>query len=199
MIRQLRQVSVKTKILQFALILIILPSGILGYFGFRAIENRGFRLKENYQGMVRLMRDKLETQLLELERIFLQDVSNKNWDQDVLTIKNLLNQIQEKHSIIEELFIMDSDGRIFHPKIILYADGLNRSELLGLQAVSNEFIELGERSEFIADDCPAALRYYEQAMEQADSDQFRLDLFGQSVTSNFFLFQSFINGLMLNP
>jgi hypothetical protein len=44
MIRQLRQVSVKTKILQFALILIILPSGILGYFGFRAIENRGFRL-----------------------------------------------------------------------------------------------------------------------------------------------------------
>jgi signal transduction histidine kinase len=173
MIRQLRQVSVKTKILQFALILIILPSGILGYFGFRAIENRGFRLKENYQGMVRLMRDKLETQLLELERIFLQDVSNKNWDQDVQTIKNLLNQIQEKHSIIEELFIMDSDGRIFHPKIILYADGLNRSELLGLQAVSNEFIELGERSEFIADDCPAALRYYEQAMEQADSDQFR--------------------------
>jgi len=173
MIRQLKQVSVKTKILLFALTLIILPSGILAYFGFRSIENRGLRLKENYQGMVRLIRDKLEGELFDLERSFLQDVSNKNWSQESLTIKNLLNQIQEQHSLIGELFIMDADGRIFHPKVVLSADALNRSELLGLRAEGNEFINMGERYEFFEDNYPAALRQYKQAMEKAASNRLR--------------------------
>jgi signal transduction histidine kinase/tetratricopeptide (TPR) repeat protein len=172
-IRHLRDVSVKTKMLLFALILILLPCGILGYFGFRSIENRGLRLKENYQGMARLLRDKLEGQLLELERNFLQDVSKNNWDQDAPTIQNLLSQIQGKHPLIEELFVLDADGRIFHPRIILLAERLNGPGLSGLPVEKNTFISRGEHCEFVEGDYPAALQYYERAMEQADFDRLR--------------------------
>ncbi len=173
MIRQLRQVSVKTKILLFALLLIILPCGILGYFVFRSIENRGLRLEENYREMARLLRDKLDSQLLDLERIFLQDVSNQNWDQDPQAIKDLLNRIPEQHPLIREMFAMDVDGRIFHPKMLLFADPPKWSEHLGSQTLGHEFIDLGERYEFIEEDYPTALRHYNLAMNQAASDRLR--------------------------
>ena len=166
MIRQLTQISVKTKILLFALILIILPSGILGYFGFKSIENHGLGLEENYRGMVRLIRDKLENEFFDLESGFLQDVSNKSWSQESQTIMNLLKQLQEQFSLIGELFIMDANGQIFHPKMTLFADVLSRSEPLGLQTEGNKLISLGERYEYIEEDYPTALRHYNQSMNQ---------------------------------
>ena len=60
MIRRFKDVSARTKILLFAFLFIILPSGILGYLGFRSIGNRGQNLKENYRSTARLMRDELQ-------------------------------------------------------------------------------------------------------------------------------------------
>jgi signal transduction histidine kinase/tetratricopeptide (TPR) repeat protein len=173
MIKQLKNISAKTKILLFALILIILPSGILGYFGFKSIENRGLRLKENYRGMARLMRDKLEGELLNLESSFLRDIMNKEWNRDFQTIKQLLGQIREQHPLVGEIFIMDAEGSMIHPNLALNAEPLIQTGQERIQAGRNDLINLGEREEFIKRDYPSALRYYQQAMRQAASDPLR--------------------------
>lgn len=169
MMKKLKQISARTKILLFALILIILPSGILGYFGFRSLENRGLRLKENYRSMARLMLDKLEGDLLNLEGGFLRDIINKEWNQDSQTIKELLRQIKEQHPLIGEIFIMDTEGSVIHPNLILIAESVVQSRENEIQAAGNELIRSGEQYEFVERDYSAALRLYNQATKQASS------------------------------
>ncbi len=172
MLKQFKHISAKTKILIFALLLIIIPSGFLGFLGFNSIEDRGLKLKENYRGLVQLLKDKLEGSLLSLEKSFLQDITSQYWDQDVNTIQHQLDQTQEQHPFIGDIFIMDAEGEMIHPDVILEAKPEAQS-LQSIQAGIKESIDSGERSEFVNRDYPAAIRQYSQAMEQALSPQLR--------------------------
>ncbi len=173
MINQIKHISAKTKILIFALLLIILPSAILGYLGFKSIEDRGLRLKDNYQGLARLLRDNIEDELLNFEGTFLRDITTKNWNKDVLTIKHQLSQTQDQHPSINEIFLMDTEGAVIHPKITLSVRGAMQPEQVIIQASKNELIQSGERYEFKEKNYPIAMVYYKKAMEQATSRQLR--------------------------
>ena len=173
MIRRLKHVSAGTKILLFALLFIILPSGILGYLGFRSIGNRGLSLKENYRSMARLMRDELEAELSNLEGRFVREILGQEWTQDMESARLLLGSVQGRHPAIGETFIIHSDGSLIHPQFFLESGSPRPPETIKMSAMRDTFIERGERYEFAELDYPAAARTYEEAVRRAASLEHR--------------------------
>lgn len=168
-IGRFKHVSARTKILLFAFLFIILPSGILGYLGFRSIGNRGLSLKENYQSMARLMRDELAREIAGLEDRFLREILDQEWTQDVREARLLLGRILDRHPAIGETFIVGADGSLIHPEFCLKPAIAHQTESARMSAARNPFIEQGERYEFAELDYRAAARSYEEAVMRAAS------------------------------
>ncbi|MEE8604990.1 MAG: tetratricopeptide repeat protein, partial [Candidatus Aminicenantaceae bacterium] len=168
-LKKFQQISVKTKILLFALLLIILPSGFLGYLGYQSIEGRELRLKDNYMGLARLLRDQLEGNLRSLEENFIRDILAFNWSQDVPAIQNQLEQIQGQFPIIRDIFVVDSHGSIIHPDVHLISPSSKQSGNAASQALSNTLVSTGERYEFVENNYSQALGSYRRALDQAPS------------------------------
>ena len=94
-LKKFQQISAKTKILLFALLLIVLPSGFLGYRGYKSIGDRELRLKDNYANLAKLFRDQLEGNLRSLEENFIREMMVYDWNQDVPTIQSQLGEIND--------------------------------------------------------------------------------------------------------
>jgi len=174
MIRRFKHVSARTKILLFAFLFIILPSGILGYLGLKSIGNRGLSLKENYRSMARLMRDELEGELSGLEGRFVREILDQEWPQDIQAVRPLLGRIQKRHPSIGETFIINSDGSLIHPQFYLEMGISRRAEPESMRALRDSNIERGEHYEFAELDYPMAARSYEEAVRRAASPEHRL-------------------------
>jgi hypothetical protein len=112
MIRRFKNVSARTKILLFAFLFIIVPSGILGYLGFRSIGNRGVTLKENCRSMARLMREEFEGELAGLESRFVREALDQEWTGSSQEARLLLGELRNRHPAIAEAFLVDSDGAL---------------------------------------------------------------------------------------
>ncbi len=173
MIRRFKHISAKTKILLFAFLFIILPSGILGYFGFKSIENRGLSLKQNYKDMVRLMRDKLESELSGLEGRFIREALEQEWSLDIEAARLAIGTIQGKHPAIAEAFIVSSDGSVIHPHFYVEAGISRQQEPVTMLPLRNALIERGERYEFVELDYQMAIRSYEEAVKRSASPHLR--------------------------
>ncbi|MGD8538274.1 MAG: ATP-binding protein [Candidatus Aminicenantes bacterium] len=171
--RYFTDISTKTKILMLAILLVILPSGFLGYLGFRSIEYRGFRLKSNYQGIVQLLKEKMDGTLISHERRFLQDMMSQNWDEEIEIIQNQLGQILKQDLFVGDVFLMDVEGRIIHPEVILNTKAAAQQSLSGIQSLRNELINSGERYELSEKNYPMAIRLYRQAIKLTTSHQIR--------------------------
>jgi len=171
MIRRFKHVSARTKILLFAFLFIILPSGILGYLGLRSIGNRGLSLKENYRSMARLMRDELESELSGLEGRFVREILDQEWTQDIQAARLLLGRVQKRHPSIGETFIINSDGSLIHPQFYLEMGISRRAEPESMRALRNSIIERGEHYEFAELDYPMAASSYEEAVRRAASPE----------------------------
>jgi len=173
MIQRFKHMSARTKILLFAFLFIILPSGILGYFGFKSIENRGLSLKQNYRDMARLTRDKIEGELSGLEARFVREALAQEWSRDIQAVRFALGLIQERHPAIAEAFVVSSDGSIIHPGFYVEAGISRRQEPGTMSPVRNAFIEQGEHYEFAELDYPMAIRSYKDAGKRSDSPELR--------------------------
>ena len=169
--KKLQHVSAKTKIFLFALLLIILPSGFLGYLGYRSIDSRELRLKDNYTGLVRLFRDQLEANLGTLEEVFIQEIRKYDWPFDVPTIQRQLGQILGENPLIKELYLVDPEGSIIHPEVHLFGPSSLQSQGAAAQAMSSADVSSGERFEYLENNYSQALRSYSSAMERAPSIQ----------------------------
>ena len=168
-LKKFQQISAKTKILLFSLILIILPSGFLGYLGYKSIEDRELHLKDNYIRLTRLLRDQLEGKLGSLEGDFIRDMEAYDWSPDVPEIQSQLRRIQGQFPIIGEIFLVDSQGAIIHPDVFMISLSFKQSRSLPDQALNSSFVSSGERFEFIENNYSQALGSYRRAMEQAAS------------------------------
>ncbi|MCJ7681797.1 MAG: ATP-binding protein [Candidatus Aminicenantes bacterium] len=174
MIRRFKHVSARTKILLFAFLFIILPSGILGYLGLRSIGNRSLSLKENYRSLARLMRDELEGELSGLEGRFVREILDQEWTQDIQSARLLLGRVQKRHPSIGETFILNSDGSLIHPQFYLEMGISRRAEPESMRALRNSIVARGEHYEFAELDYPMAARSYEEAVRRAASPEQRL-------------------------
>ena len=168
-LKKFQQISAKTKILLFSLILIILPSGFLGYLGYKSIEDRELHLKDNYIRLTRLLRDQLEGKLGSLEGDFIRDMEAYDWSPDVPEIQSQLRQIQKQFPVVGKIFLVDSLGAIIHPDVLLVGPSSMQSGSAASQALSSTFVATGERHEFVENDYSQALASYKRALDQTSS------------------------------
>src|SRR3972149_6552225 len=64
----LKHISPRTKILFFAVFLVLLPGAVLSYLGFRSISEKAENLTATYRGTVNLVREKIEFAISGLEK-----------------------------------------------------------------------------------------------------------------------------------
>jgi signal transduction histidine kinase/tetratricopeptide (TPR) repeat protein len=174
MIRRFKNVSARTKILLFAFLFIIVPSGILGYLGFRSIGNRGVTLKENCRSMARLMREEFEGELAGLESRFVREALDQEWTGSSQEARLLLGELRNRHPAIAEAFLVDSDGSLIHSQFSLEVGNSGRKEAAGARARRDSVIVRGERYEFADLNYPMAARSYLEAVRRAASPDDRL-------------------------
>lgn len=171
MIKYLKHINPKTKILFFAIILIMLPGAIISYLGLQSINQKAENLRTKYSGTVSLVQDKLENELIQLEenlrnRVFGQFPGNdKNTD-----LKIWLRNIESEYSAFKHLFLVNSGGGLISTSVSF---GWNKqpvsNPLINPQAVDN--LNTAEKAEFIRKDFVDAIRFYQKALIQTTSSQ----------------------------
>ena len=169
--KRFRQISAKTKILLFALLLIIFPSVFLGFLGYKSIGGRELRLKDNYTSLVGLLKDRLEGNLRQLEEIFVREIRAYEWSDDIPAVQLQLENIQRGSPLTRELFLVDAEGEIIHPDVHLANPSAIPPRDVSALAGNNTDISAGERYEFLENNYSQALRSYRNAMGQASSIQ----------------------------
>ncbi|MFC2166650.1 ATP-binding protein [Acidobacteriota bacterium] len=169
LLKKLQQTSAKTKILLFSLLLIFLPSSFLGYRGYKSIADRELRLKDNYSGLARLLRDQLEGNLKNLEENFIKDILTYNWNQDVSEIQSQLEKIRIQYPIVGDIFFIDLQGSIIHSDLHLINPSSVHSENSAVQALNSTFVSTGERYMFFENNYPQALSSYKRALDETSS------------------------------
>ena len=171
MIKYLKHINPRTKILFFAIILIMLPGAIISYLGLQSINQKAENLRTKYSGTVSLVQDKLENELIQLEenlrnRVFGQFPGNdKNTD-----LKIWLRNIESEYSAFKHLFLVNSGGGLISTSVSF---GWNKqpvsNPLINPQAVDN--LNTAEKAEFIRKDFVDAIRFYQKALIQTTSSQ----------------------------
>jgi len=170
-LRRFQKISAKTKISLFALLLVILPSGFLAYRGYRSIGDREIRLKDNYRGLARLIRDKLEGDIKSLEENLIREIEANDWNQDLGTIQSQLIQILEKSPLIRDIFLVDRQGSIVHADFYLISPSLVQPGADAAQILNSDLVSTGERYEYADNNYSQAIFSYTEALEQASSPE----------------------------
>ena len=171
MIRFLKHINPRTKILFFAIILIMLPGAIISYLGLRSISQKTENLRAKYSGTVSLVQDKLENDVIQLEenlrnRVFEQLPNyNKNTD-----LKMWLRNIESEYSAFKHLFLVNADEGLISTSVSIGWNKLPEyNPLIKPEALTS--FNMAENAEFIRKDFIAAIRLYQKALIHTTSSQ----------------------------
>ncbi|MGH7452643.1 MAG: histidine kinase dimerization/phospho-acceptor domain-containing protein, partial [bacterium] len=163
--------------------LIIVPSGLLGYFSWRALENEKLlsreHLRESYRQFARLAGREIDEELENVEKravAAVKEIRQKNKpDPDVKD----LDELVESEPLIAAAFLLAAPGKVVYPPDLglyeeraLPAPGGNESYLYEHE-IFNRLAERGEEREYRAYDLNGALASYSDILSQVSNSQLR--------------------------
>jgi signal transduction histidine kinase len=173
MIGYLKHINPKTKILFFVLILIMVPCSVLSYLGLQSIDQNTENLRTKYGGTINLVRDKLESKIIQIEENLRNNIveSFHKFDNDA-ELKEWIHNIESDNPAFKHLFLINSGGGLFSSSVSLGWNNMQRSRpLLNSQAAAN--FNLAEKTELIRKDYVDAIGLYQRALVYATSPQGR--------------------------
>ena len=116
----LKHISPNTKILFVAFLLILFPGAIISYLSLQSINQNAENLKTKYVGAVNLVRDKLESEILQVEsnlrNRFIELFPNPANEVD---LKALLRNIESENPAFKHLFLVNTDGGLTSSSVSL--------------------------------------------------------------------------------
>ena len=108
----LKHIHQKTKILFLAFILIFIPGAIISYLSLKSINQKAENLEIKYSGTVRLVRDKLESEIFRLEANLRNHVIESFPEsENAAELKSWLRNLESDNPALKNLFLVDSDFR----------------------------------------------------------------------------------------
>jgi len=148
----LKHIHQKTKILLFAFILILIPGAIISYLSLKSINQKAENLEIKYSGTVRLVRDKLESEILRLESNLRNNFIESFPESDnSAELKIWLQNLKTEYPAFKNLFLVSPDGGLISSSISLGWHRLPGSRhLLTTQAATD--MNMAENTEFIKKD-----------------------------------------------
>lgn len=171
MFKFLRHIGPKTKILVVACILVLVPGAVISYLSLQSIREKAENLRIKYRGTLTLIRDKLESELSGLET----DLRSSIMEQSPLSdraadLQAWLSNIETENSAFRNLFLVNADGGLISSSVSLKWDdrAIPVSSVNSLSAAS---YESAEHAEFISEDLPGAITFYNEALARSASPQ----------------------------
>jgi signal transduction histidine kinase len=171
MIGYLKHINPKTKILFFVLILIMVPCAILSYLGLQSIDQNTENLRTKYGGTINLVRDKLESKIIQLEENLRNNIIesfhkfNSNAE-----LKEWIRNIESDNPAFKHLFLIKAGGGLFSSLVSIGWNTRQRSQpILNSQAAAN--FNLAENAELTRKDYVDAIGLYNKALAFASSPQ----------------------------
>lgn len=170
----LKHISPKTKILFLAFILILIPGAVISYLSLLSINQKAENIRTKYSGTIRLVRDKLESEVLQIESNLRNSIiellpKQKN-DTD---LKIWLRNMESKHPTLKNLFLVNADGGLITASVSL---GWNKMPdprpLINPKAAAN--FDRAEKAEFIRKDFAESIGLYRNAMINTKSSSERV-------------------------
>jgi signal transduction histidine kinase len=160
----LEHISPRTKILFFAIFLVLLPGAVLSYLGFRSISEKAENLMTTYRGTVNLVRDRIEAEIIGLEESLRSSLNEQQLKSDSFEeIKAWLKGLELIHPGLRHFFLVNSQGGVVSTVVSLGWAKREEEPELGEISWMTEF-RAAEESEFVKKDCAAAVRLYKNVL-----------------------------------
>ena len=170
----LKHIHQKTKILFLAFILILIPGAIISYLSLQSINQKAENLEIKYSGTVRLVRDKLESEIFRLDANLRNHVIESFPESDnVVELKAWLRNIESENPAFKNLFLVDTDGGLISSSVSLGWHRLPGSRpLINPQAAAD--YNMAEKAEFIRKNSIEAIELYRKALSSSRSSHERI-------------------------
>lgn len=161
------------------LVLIILPSGLLGYFSWRAIENEKLlsqkRLQESYDQFARLAAREIDHELEEVEKRWIAAVKEVFENNGRHLSAENFKRLARKEPLIAACFWFTAPGKVAYPPgISLREDGAS-SQTWQTEShvreyeIFNKLVARGEELEYRAYDLAGAIATYREILSSVSN------------------------------
>ncbi|MCK4747405.1 MAG: tetratricopeptide repeat protein, partial [Bacteroidales bacterium] len=167
----LKHITPKIRILSLSLVLIFLPGAIISYLSLKSIQEKAENQRIKYYGTVTLVRDKLESEIFQLEsnfrNIIIDSLLKNNRDSD---LQLLLRGVEFENPAFKNLFLTRFDEGLINSFVTL---GLKNSKRVdhSIAPSANPHFFNAEKAEFIEKNYTDAINYYDQSLLLAKSSQ----------------------------
>ncbi|NUO81645.1 hypothetical protein HUU05_16360 [candidate division KSB1 bacterium] len=165
------------------LALIFIPSGLLGYLGWRALENEKLlaqqRLQESYQQINLLAAREINDELADAEKKWVSVVRElfKRYNPS-FTLAELDSLLQEE-PLIGSCYVLVAPGKVIYPPGLRlpreesFASARDKDSYVHEHEVFAQLVARGEEHEYAENDCERALAVYREALHAATSPSLR--------------------------
>jgi signal transduction histidine kinase len=180
----IKGISPTIRILIMAIMLILLPAAVLSYIGFVSVSERARNLETGYRGTLLLVRDRIEQEILRLERDLrssLEGTALESGNRD--SSRRRLKRIESDNPWLKHIFLAHPEGEIITPSLFLKATQLPGSDI-DSRAVS-KLVRRAEKAEFAGNNLPEARNLYVEALAASQSVHDRADLLSRAARCDF--------------
>ena len=116
----MKHLSARVKILLIGFILILLPVAIISFMSFKSLNQKAENLEVKYDGTLRLVRDKLETEVLQFETDLRNDILELlSKPKNVQELKDWLQKAQEASPIFKQLVLVNQNKGLISSRLSL--------------------------------------------------------------------------------
>jgi len=151
----------------------MVPSAILSYLGLKSIDQNAENLRTKYGGTINLVRDKLESEVIQLEENLRNSLIElfPKLDRNV-ELKEWIRNIESENPAFKHLFLVNADGGLISTSVSLEWEKWRKSQSFRNPQMAANF-NMAERAEFIKKDFVDAIGLYKKALVSTASSQER--------------------------
>jgi signal transduction histidine kinase len=165
--------------------LILIPSGLLGYFSWRAIENEKLlsreRLKESYSHFARLAAREIDDELEDVEKRWNSAVKKILDDDGQRPDLEDLEKLTRKEPLIAACFLLTAPGKVAYPPDLSLREAGSPPEPVNWENESfrreheifSKLLARGEELEYRIYDLNGAIAAYREILSKVSSPQLR--------------------------
>ena len=163
--------------------LIIFPSGLLGYFSWRAMESEKLfsreRLQESYHQFARLAAREIDNEIKEVEQRWVTAANEVFGEYDRMPTAEQLERLEDSETLIARCFFFASPGKVFYPPGGALWEGRashaawEKEPFVREHEVFNTMAARGEELEYRAFDLDGALVAYRDISSRVSNPRLR--------------------------
>jgi len=151
----------------------MVPSAILSYLGLKSINQNAENLRTKYGGTINLVRDKLESEVIQLEENLRNSLIElfPKLDRNI-ELKEWIRNIESENPAFKHLFLINADGGLISTSVSLEWKKWRKSQSFRNPQTTANF-NMAEKAEFIKKDFVDAIGLYKKALVSTASSQER--------------------------